>query len=429
MYDFANSPFPTTINAVLFNVYFIKVIVGEGGAVIFGVTIPASSLWTYIVALSTGLVFFTAPVLGAIADYTGTKKRFLFVYCYAGCLFTGLLFLATEGHYIYGAICYMLANYAFAGSYAFYNAFLPDISTEKNIGRVSGFGWGLGFLGGALVLATSLLILKRPDFFAIPNAFHLPERVVFLLVSLWWAVFSIITFTYLKPRAAKPQYTRVENYVTLGIRRLVKTLSIVRRHREMFKYLAAYFTYSLGLETIMVLGAVIGSELLNITPPEMILAFLVGQFIAVAGSMVMGSLADRFGNKPIILATLAAWIVVTVWAFFMDSKAEFWTIGAILAFILAGTQSASRSLFGLFTPPGNAAEFFGIYVLIGRVGAFIGPITFGITVQFFSHAPVAGIEPLRIALLLLAAFFAAGMALVWMVNESRGIEESTMPVE
>ncbi len=428
-YDFANSPFPTIINAVLFNVYFTKVVVGQSGAQILGFSVPPSSLWTYAVALSTLLILLTAPVLGAIADYTGTKKRFLFAFCYAGCLFTGLLYFATEGRYLYGAICYILANYAFAGSFAFYNSFLPEISTEENIGRISGFGWGFGFFGGALALVVSLIILKKPDFLAIPSIDHLPERVVFLFVALWWAVFAVFAFLHLQERAARSPLKRGEPYVRLALGRLVHTLSIMRQHKELFKYLGAFLVYSIGVETVMVLSAVIGSELLDIKPSEMMLAFIVGQFIAVIGAIVLGMLADRLGNRTIIIATLAAWVAVVFWAFFMKSKAEFWTIGGVLAFIIAGTQSASRSLFGLFTPTENTAEFFGIYVFTGKLGSFIGPLTFGITVQYFTTNPIESIEPLRIALLTLAVFLLAGIALLGFVNEGRGIEESARPVE
>ncbi|HEY7534489.1 MAG TPA: MFS transporter, partial [Thermodesulfobacteriota bacterium] len=231
MYDFANSAFATTISSVVFSVYFTQVVVGEGGAEIFGHKIPASSLWGYTVSLSTILVVFTAPILGAIADFAGTKKKFLFLYCYVGCLFTGLLFFAKEGDYIFAMIFYMLANYFFAGSLGFYNAFLPEISTKENIGRISGFGWALGFVGGGILLAINLVMIRYPGILGIPDKDHLPVRFVILSVAIWWAIFAVFTFLLVRERAKGERLPAGENYVSMGFKRVILTLKKIRQHK------------------------------------------------------------------------------------------------------------------------------------------------------------------------------------------------------
>lgn len=427
MYDFANSPFTTIINSLLFNVYFTSVVVGDKGAILFGFMVPASSLWTYIVSLSVALLVVTAPVLGAVADLSGSKKKFLFSYCYVGCLSTGLLFFAREGGYVYASLLYMVANYAFSASSAFYNSFLPEISTKGNVGRVSGLGWGVGFLGGAAALALSLILIREPGWFRIPREDNLPIRSVFLVVALWWAVFSLFSLFLLKERASCRLPAGV-GYARAGFTRLFQTFRKVRLHRELFKYLTAFLVYNIGVETVMVIGAVLGSRLFGIKPPEMVLAFLIGQVIAMLGAFIMGWLSDVLSNRVVILASLFVWVFVVVWAFFMDSKAEFWTIGVVIAFILAGTQSASRALFGLFTPPENSAEFYGLYALCSKLGTLVGPLVFGVLVQFFTAYKIIDFDPLRIALLFIAVFFLAGGALMCFVSEKRGTEESLKPV-
>lgn len=428
MYDFANSPFTTIINSLLFNVYFTDVVVGEKGVIVFGLLVPASSLWTYIVSLSVALIVVTAPVLGAVADLSASKKRFLFAYCYAGCLSTGLLFFAGEGGYVYASLLYIVANYAFSASSAFYNSFLPEIATKDNVGRISGLGWGVGFLGGGVSLALSLMLLREPGWFGVPREDHLPIRSVFIVVALWWAVFSLFPLFLLKERASPSPLPAGLGYTRAGFMRLIHTFRKVRLHRELFKYLTAFLVYNVGVETIMVIGAVLGSRLFGIESSEMVLAFLIGQVIATLGAFSMGWLADVLSNRVAIIFSLFVWLFVVVWAFFMDSKAEFWVIGAIIAFILAGTQSASRALFGLFTPRENSAEFYGLYALCSKFGTLIGPLVFGVLVQFFSAYGILGFDPLRVALLSLDIFFLVGIVLICFVSEKKGIEESLKPV-
>ena len=420
MYDFANSAFATTISSVVFNVYFTKVIVGDGGAEIFGHNIPASSLWGYTVSLSILLVVFTAPILGAIADFSGTKKRFLFLYCYLGCLFTGLLFFAEEGDYIFAMIFYMLANYCFAGSLGFYNAFLPEISTKENIGRISGFGWAIGFIGGGILLAINLVMIRNPQLLGIPDEDNLPVRFVILSVAIWWAVFSVFTFLLVREKTKGNPLPRGENYISIGFKRLVLTLKKIRQHKELFKFLVSFLIYNEGIETVIVMAAIFGSEILGMSQSEIVTLFLLGQIVAFCGSLLLGYLADKYGNKKAIILSLIIWCVLVIWAYFMKTRFEFWTIGVFIAFILGGSQAVSRSLFGLFTPRENTAEFFGFYALGGKFSSAIGPFTFA----FIRHA----FDSIRIAIIALIVFFALGLLFLLFVNEKRGIEESRKPI-
>jgi UMF1 family MFS transporter len=420
MYDFANSAFATTISSVVFNVYFTQVVVGESGADIFGHKIPASSLWGYTVSLSVILVIFTSPILGAIADFSGTKKKFLFLYCYLACLFTGLLFFAKEGDYIFAMILYVLANYFFAGSLGFYNAFLPEISTKENIGRISGFGWALGFIGGGILLAINLVMIRLPELFGIPDRDHLPVRFVILSVAIWWAVFAVFTFLLVRERRWGSPVPVGESYLRMGFKRLVLTFKKVRQHKELFKFLITFLIYNEGIETVIVMAAVFASELLGMSQSEIVTLFLLGQIVAFSGSLLLGYFADKFGNKQAIILSLVVWCAVVVWAYFIKTTYEFWTMGVFIAFILGGSQAVSRSLFGLFTPRENTAEFFGFYALSGKFSSAIGPFTFA----FIRHA----FDSIRVAVIALIVFFALGFLLVLFVNERRGIEESMEPI-
>lgn len=420
MYDFANSAFATTISSVVFNVYFTKVIVGDGGAVIFGHNIPASSLWGYTVSLSILLVVFTAPILGAIADFSGTKKRFLFLYCYLACLFTGLLFFAEEGDYIFAMIFYMLANYCFAGSLGFYNAFLPEISTKENIGRISGFGWAIGFIGGGILLAINLVMIRNPQLLGIPDEDNLPVRFVILSVAIWWAVFSVFTFLLVREKTKGNPLPRGENYISIGFKRLVLTFKKIRQHKELFKFLVTFLIYNEGIETVIVMAAIFGSEILGMSQSEIVTVFLLGQIVAFCGSLLLGYLADKYSSKSVIILSLIIWCVLVIWAYFMKTRFEFWTIGVFIAFILGGSQAVSRSLFGLFTPRENTAEFFGFYALGGKFSSAIGPFTFA----FIRHA----FDSIRIAIIALVVFFSLGLLFILFVNERRGIEESSKPI-
>ena len=423
MYDFANSAFATTILAVIFNQYFATVVAGgEKGVDLLGFRLHGASFFTFSLSLSMALSAVLSPFLGAVADSSGMKKRFLMIFCYTAVLFTGLLSFVHAGDYWMGAALFIIANIGFAGGNVFYNAFLPEISTRENIGRVSGMGWAWGYIGGGALLALNLVMLQYPEAIGFP-AGTFTVQDCFLSVALWWLIFSAPTFVFVKERGKGTDPSRRLSF-RAGYRRLKHTFRQIRTFRELTTFLVAFLIYNDGIETVIVMASIFGAEVLGMQTQELILFFLMIQGIAFLGSLVFGWLADAIGNKRTILITLGVWSLIVIWAFqlglFWNRKTEFWVLGVLVALVLGGSQAASRSLQGLFTPEANSAEFFGFFAVSGKFASVFGPLIYGILVAVTGNV--------QSGILSVLIFFLAGMAILWTIDEKKGMEEKQNPV-
>jgi UMF1 family MFS transporter len=424
MYDFANSAFATTILAVIFNQYFATVVAGgEKGVRLFGVHLHGASLFTFSVALSMAISAVLAPFLGAVADASASKKRFLMFFCYVAILSTGFLYFVREGNYWRGTFFFIIANIGFAGGNVYYNAFLPEISNDENIGRISGLGWALGYIGGGVLLAINLVMLQYPDWIGFPSGYFSVQDC-FLSVALWWFLFSVPTFIFIKERAQEAGSSFQSNHLREGYRRLRQTLRRVRTFRELTKFLVAYLIYNDGIETIIVMASIFGAEVLGMETGEIILYFLMIQGIAFFGSLIFGVLADVIGNKKAIMISLCVWSFVVIWAFRLgiiwNPKTEYWILGALAAIVMGGSQAASRSLQGIFTPDANSAEFFGFFAVSGKFASVFGPLIYGILIAITGSV--------RSGILSVLFFFVVGMAILWAVDERKGMQEKQNPV-
>ncbi len=424
MYDFANSAFATTILAVIFNQYFVRIIAGgERGVDLFGYHLHGASFFTFSVSLSMAISALLAPFLGAVADFSGSKKKFLIAFCYTAIFFTGLLYFVHAGDYWMGAIFFIVANIGFAGGNVYYNAFLPEISTDQNIGRISGLGWALGYVGGGLLLAINLVMLKYPEGIGLPVEFFTVHDC-FLSVAIWWLIFSLPTFLFLRERTQKSLLSSGSHYFREGYRRLQQTFSRIKTFRELTKFLLAYLIYNDGIETVIVMASIFGAEVLGMETGEIILFFLMIQGIAFLGSLIFGFLADTIGNKRTVMFSLGIWSLIVIWAFQLgiiwDPKTEYWILGGLAAIVLGGSQAASRSLQGIFTPDANSAEFFGFFAVSGKFASVFGPLIYGILIAITGSV--------RSGILSVLLFFITGMAILWTVNEKKGIEEKQNPV-
>lgn len=424
MYDFANSAFATTILAVIFNQYFAKVVAGgERGVDLFGYHLHGASFFTFSISLSMAISAVLSPFLGAVADFSGSKKRFLMIFCYTAILFTGLLYFVHAGDYWVGAIFFIVANIGFAGGNVYYNAFLPEISTDQNIGRISGLGWALGYVGGGLLLTINLVMLKYPEWLGLPVEYFTVHDC-FLSVALWWLIFSLPAFLLLRERTQKSLLFSGSNYFREGYRRLQQTFSRIKTFRELTKFLLAYLIYNDGIETVIVMASIFGAEVLGMETGEIILFFLMIQGIAFFGSLVFGLLADTIGNKRTVMFSLGIWSFIVIWAFQLgiiwDPKTEYWILGGLAAIVLGGSQAASRSLQGIFTPDANSAEFFGFFAVSGKFASVFGPLIYGILMAITGSV--------RSGILSVLLFFITGMAILSTVNEKKGMEEKQRPV-
>lgn len=404
LYDFANSSFPTIIITVAYSVYFVEVVASPSSRGDF--------LWGLSYAMSMLLAALSAPILGAIADFSGAKKRFLAFFTGLSILATALLFFVGSGDLLPGILFFTLANYGFASSIVFYNAFLPEIAAEKDMGKVSGFGWALGYIGGLVSLALALPFLRgglQPENL---RSF----RLSFVIAAVHFLFFAFPLFLFLKERAI-PRRGNLRGgilfYIHVGFVRLQATFREIRRFRELVKFLLAFFIYNDAIDTVFVFSSIYAKVTLHFSMAELALFFVIVQIPAALGAFGFGFLVDRIGAKRSISITLIIWTLVTVGVFFTASKMAFFLISIVASLASGSCQAASRSLVGLFTPRGKSAEFFGFLAVCGKFSAILGPLTFGAISSFTGSQ--------KTAVLSVGFFFLLGLLLLQTVREEEGI--------
>ncbi|MEK7287974.1 MAG: MFS transporter [Elusimicrobiota bacterium] len=401
-YDFANSPFATTITAVIFNVYFAKVVAKN--APLYGDTI-----WGILVAISTLLAGILCPFLGALADLRGTKKPWLAFSAAIGSLATMSLFWSGPGTLLMSSVLFIVANLSFSLSLGFYNAFLNDLATDKTIGRVSGLGWALGYVGGGLCLAINLAMIQKPEIFGLPTANDIPVRMSCLICGLWWGIFTVPLILWVPEK--KTSSVPADASWKAAWELVVRSIKSARTYnRNLFRCLIAYLLYNDGIETVVIMAGLFASQALGMTQGQIIACFLMIQFVAFFGAIIFGKLGDAWGNKKALQLSLTLWAAVLFWALFMKTQTEFWIAGAFIAIVLGGSQSLSRSLFGKLVPKGSEAQFYGFQNLSSKISATLGPLAYGVSREI-TGSP-------RIAILSMLIFFIAGQALLAGVQES-----------
>lgn len=402
MYDFANSAFTTLIVTFIFSTYFVKAIAAD--------EVSGTVVWTRAVNVSAILVALSMPVLGAIADFSRRKKRFLILATAQTLVFTALLFFMKPGMVLAAAIVFVLANVAYEGGQAFYNAFLPEISTSKNIGRISGYGWALGYLGGLLALVLALGMTQGGW---LPSANHLDVRATSLLVVAWFGLFSIPTFLFLRERGvAKP--VEPGTYVREGILRVTETFRHLRRYREAAKALLARLVYNDGLVTIFAMGGIYAATVFDFSFEGVIVLGIVLNVAAGAGAFLFGFVNDRIGGKRTIAITLVVLSIAAVIGATAETRTGFWLAAIGIGLMVGPNQSASRSLLGVMTPEDRHGEFFGFFAFSGKLTSVAGPFLYG--------TAVASTGNHRIAMAAIVAFFAVGLVILMFVDEEAGIE-------
>jgi UMF1 family MFS transporter len=412
MYDVADSAFTTVIVTALYAPYYSKIVVGNPQ--------QADFLWGLAASISEVTVALLAPILGAIADYSGSRKKFLGVCALVIIFFTASLWFVGPGMAMVGLILFIIANIGFAGGGVFIDSFLPGISNESNAGRISGRKWAMGYTSG--IIATALCYGLSESVVANPTPEQLARaRLIPIVVAVYYAIAVIPTFVFLRDRSVKQTLPPGEGYVTVGFRQLQRTLKNIRRYRELFKLLIAFLVYNDGIVTVIYFAALYATTTIGFTTQEIVVMFIAMNAVAAVGAFGFGYEADLIGQKRTIFISLTIWIAAVVLAYFSYSKAAFYGVAALAGIGMGSCQSVTRSLLALFTPKENAAEFFGFLGIAGTALAFLGPIIFGtVSRQTGSQRP---------AILSIGTFFVVGMILLSFVNEKRGKEASRIPVE
>lgn len=414
MYDFANSGYTTVVLTAVFSAYFVGVVAGGAG------NGAATLLWTAAMGVTNFLVLASAPVLGAIADRSAYKKRFLAITT-AGCvLFTGLLALIGPGDVALGMVLIVASAFMFATGENLIAAFLPEIAKTEDMGRISGYGWSLGYFGGMLVLGLCLMYIAWAEARGQGAAQFVP--VTMLITAGAFAVAALPTFLWLRERARPQPLPTGAGFVRVGFARVRETFAHARHYRDLFRFLLTLAVYYSGINTVVVLAAVYAQQVMGFGTQETIVMILVVNLTAAAGAFAFGHLQDRLGSVPTLAATLAVWIAALVLAYFTESRAGFWVVANLVGVALGSSQSAGRALVGQFSPPARTAEFFGLWGLAGKLAAIVGPVSYGL-VTYFSHGDH------RLALLATTVFFIAGFLLLMTVDERRGRAAALTPGE
>lgn len=402
MFDFANSSFTTVVVSVVYSVFFVKVVAPSG---------RGEFAFSLAAAAALGVVIVTSPLLGALADFSGAKKKYLFV-SWLGCVvFTASLALVGPGDLWTGAILFALAKVFYSSGENFTASFLPDIAPPEEMGKVSGYAWGLGFFGGI-----ACLLLCAPYMENIADPAHAGTTAkTNLIVAGFFFLAAIPTFLFVKERGVAQELPRGETLLSVGFSRLRETMGEVGHLRELAKFLGVFSFYNAGLCVIVAFTSVYAERELAFTAVELSKFFIAINVVAAMGAAGFGLLQDRIGAKKAINLTLVVWILATVGAWASTTKDQFWVVGALAGSAIGATQSGSRALVGAFSPPSRSAEFFGFWGLFWKLSEAIGPLVFGYVATRWDQ---------RTGILFTIAFFVVGFVGMLFVDEEKGRAEA-----
>ena len=394
LFDFANTAFSVIVVTVIYSKYFSNYVAGG-----------KKWLWGLAVSISMIIAAFLSPPMGAIADVSRNRKRFLLMFTLVSVICTALMFYVHKGDVLFGAVLFILANIGFEAGLVFYDAFLPNLTEKKNFGRVSGYGFAMGYVGALAVLLIVMVLLPQqtsPDYY-----FYI--RLSFVVAALFFLFFSIPLFLFV----SEPKLSRTvkKDAFKTGLKKSSETLKALFVHRKypsITRFLLAFFLYNDAIITIIAFASIFASNILKMDDDQVIYFFVIVQSTAVVGSFIFGIVSDHIGPKKTITITLIIWLGVILGAFFVQTVFQFYLVGLSAGAAIGSSQSCSRSLMALLTPKEREAEFFGFYDgLFGKSSAVIGPLFYGI---------ISDLSNERIAALAIGIFFLIGLILLQKVE-------------
>ena len=409
MYDWGNSAFATTIMAAILPNYFSAYIATEQSLTLWGITVAIGSLIAAVIS----------PVLGAIADFRGSKKKFMAFFVGLGVVSTALMFfVVTPADWLLACILYILGTIGFAGSLVFYDGLLPHVADADEIDQVSARGYAMGYIGGGLLLLINVaMIFLGPKL--LPNmpeneATALMMRLSLASVAVWWLVFSIPIFRHVKEPERKIEKGEENlNLITVGFQRFFGALKKITHFRDLFMFLLAFFVYANGIGTIITMAVAFGTDL-GFGTMILIGTLLMVQFVAAPFAILFGKLPKKLGIKKTITLSLLVYTGIAIVGYFMTKEWHFLLLGFGVATVQGGSQALSRSLIGQLMPKSKSAEFFGFFSVSEKFNTVIGPLTFSLVNQLTGNS--------RLAIISLVVFFLAGIFLLSKVNIERGLK-------
>ncbi len=399
MYDWANSAFACTIMAAVLPIFY-RDVASAGDP-------QASSFWAYTQSLTMLSVAILAPILGAIADQSTARIKFMRFFVYLGVTGTALLFFVGKGNYLMCSVLYMMGAIGFYCANVFYDSLLSRVAGPGQVDYLSAKGYALGYLGGGLLLAVNMAMIMFPRAFFIPDSLW-ATRAAFLSVALWWFLFSLPVFKHIKDK----EQSRISlEVVKLGFGRLRNTLREIRKYRELSKFLLAFWLYNDGVSTIILMATIYGRDV-GIGMTHLIGALLLTQFVAFPFSLIFGRLALAVGPKKAIFTGITIYTTIIALAYFMSSALHFWILAAMVGTVQGGTQAISRSLYASMVPSSKSSEFFGFMAITSKFAAIFGPFIFGVASQASGSS--------RFGILSLFIFFLAGGLILARVDVQKG---------
>jgi UMF1 family MFS transporter len=401
LYDWANSAFATTVLAALFPVLFKQYWSAEAQVTISTFRLGAAN------SLASLLIVLLAPVLGAIAGAGGLRKRLLLLFAGVGAGATGALWLVPHGGWFPALVLFVVGSVGFMGANVCYDALLVDVASPSRRHFVSALGYALGYLGGGLLFAVNVAMVLAPRGFGLSDA-TTAARVAFVSVAVWWAVFTVPLAMFVREQRAQVAYGAA---VRGGVARLRKTIAQIRRLPAVWGFLFAYFLYIDGVDTIIKMAVDYG-QAIGLDSSALIGSLLITQFVGFPATLVFGRLGPRLGVKRAVQLALVVYVAVTVMAASMSSVRGFYMLAAAVGLVQGGVQALSRSLYSQIIPRGQAAEFFGVYNMLGKSAAVLGPLLLGL-VSWATGEP-------RLSTLVILVLLLAGGGLLSRVNEVQG---------
>ena len=406
LYDWANSAFVTTIVTAVFPIFYVSVAAADLPEV------EATQRFAFTTSVALALVALLTPVLGAVADYLGAKKRLLGTFLALGVVATVTLIFIGQGAWLFASLVFVLGNVGFSGANVFYNSLLPHIAREDEIDRVSTAGYALGYLGGGLLLAINLAWILAPGTFGLADE-EMATRLSFVSVALWWAGFSLPLFrrVHEPPRQLESDEVVSLNPARVAVTRLVETFHEIRGYRHAFLFLLAFLAYNDGISTIIRMATVYGTEI-GLGQTDLIGAVLLVQFVGIPCTFLFGLLAGRIGAKRALYLGLSVYVMVSVLGYFMSEALHFYALAILVGMVQGGAQGLSRSVYASLIPRHKSAEFFSFFAVGDKFAGILGPTIFGWV------SVLAGSS--RLAILAVIAFFVIGMALLTRVDIPAG---------
>ena len=418
-YDFANSAFSSTVVTLFLGPYLTSIAKSGADASGFiyplGIPVDARSYWGYLVSLSVASQVIFLPILGAIADFSPWKKHLLGACAYTGATATVAMFFLDNAEYLFGGALFLIANLSFGASIVLYNSYLPQIAEVDERDAVSSRGWGIGYLGGGIVLALNLLLYQNAERLGLTGGEAV--RISLASAGVWWALWAIIPMAGLRPHKPLNQRPAGRGYVATGFTQVTHTFRDMAHYPRTLTFLLAYLLYNDAIQAVITLASQFGNDELKIPLSTMTIVILMVQFVAFFGAVCFNWIAQAVGAKRSVMIALVIWtsVIISIYGW-VKTTAHFFVMAAIVGMVMGGSQALSRSLYSLMIPKGKEAEYFSLYEISDKGTSWLAPLIFGLALQFT--------RSYRLAILSLIVFFVLGLLVLANVNVRRAAVEA-----